>query len=375
MKKMEFITLLKGDDQMKKNHVLKNLALVSIGVFLSGVLLSKGEISAFADMKLYVSPSCEYNTAKNCGVDAAGRGSSQAPLATLQGVQEELVRLNKENRIQENITVYIHNGVYQNHPSVIWTFRTGHTITFTSAEKISSSYSRPIFDGNGSAFFLDYHNHKDRPTTLVIENLQIQNYVNGITLRDNGAETPTKNHQIRNMVFTNIGNKYQNPKLETIDGYAAIRLIGVSNASLRNSTFKNLENTTGPAKIHAFYLANGSSNNSIVNHQITNVSGDPLRVRNNSNYNTFDNIRMIKTGQYALGLSEWRGESESASVENKLINSTVNKSYKNTSLPTVAFYDGVKLCTGSTAFNYAYIIKDGQTVKVPLIRTANNTRL
>lgn len=361
---------------MKKNHVLKHLALVGVGIFFSGALLSKDEINAFAEMKLYVSPSCEYNTAKNCGIDAVGRGTEQAPLATLQGVQEELVRLNKESKIKENITVYIHNGVYQNHPSVTWTFRTGSTITFTSAEKISRSYSRPVFDGNGSAFFLDYHNHKDRPTTLVIENLQVQNYVNGITLRDNGAEAPVKNHQIRNMVFTNIGNKYQNPDLDTIDGYAAIRLIEVSNASLRNSTFKNLENTTGPAKIHAFYLANGSSNNSIVNHQITNVSGDPLRVRNNSNYNTFDNIRMTKTGQYALGLSEWRGENEPASIENKLINSTVNKSYKNTTnLPTVAFYDGVKLCTRDTSFNYVYIEKDGQIVKVPLIRTANNIRL
>lgn len=78
-------------------------------------------------------------------------------------------------------------------------------------------------------------NHVLKNLALVIENLQIQNYVNGITLRDNGAETPTKNHQIRNMVFTNIGNKYQNPKLETINGYAAIRLIGVS----KQAGFKN----------------------------------------------------------------------------------------------------------------------------------------
>ena len=361
---------------MNRNHALQQLVLVGASVLFSGVLLSKGELNAFAEMKLYVSPSCDYNTNKICGIDEAGRGDVNNPLATLQGVQDELVRLNKKDKIEEDITIYIHNGVYKNHPSVTWTFRTGHSITFTSTQKISNSYTRPVFDGNGSAFFLDYHNHKDRVTTLIIENLQIQNYVNGITLRDNGASTPTKNHQIRNMVFKNIGNQYQNPTFkETIEGYAAVRLIGVSNASLRNSTFTNLENVVSAGKLHAFYLANGSSNNSIVNHRITNVSGDPLRVRNNSTYNIFDNIRMTRTGLYSLGLSEWRSTNEAPSVENKLINSTVDKSYNMKNLPTVAFYDGAKLCTGNTSFNIAYFVKNEQVIKTPLIRTSNNYRL
>lgn len=93
------------------------------------------------------------------------------------------------------------------------------------------------------------------------------------------------------MLFTSIGNAYTGGLCKSEDfvrcGYAGIVLSESSDNSIVNNSFVNLRNTEN-SYIHAIYVTHKSSRNDFSRNSVTGVSSDPVKLRDASNYNTFD---------------------------------------------------------------------------------------
>jgi len=178
-----------------------------------------------------------------------------------------------------------------------------------------SSSNRPIFNGSGvkRPYFLRFAMGKGKPTNIVIKNIVIQNYANGIAILGGKAcrdhrfcesdeslwfteteATYNGNNIIENVDFINIGNKHN--KIGGI-GMAAIALQNSRNNEIRNNKFLNLENINGYQEhIHAVYISHGSKDNNIRYNNLRKITGAPFQTRNYSNYNYFGSNTLDYTG-------------------------------------------------------------------------------
>jgi hypothetical protein len=103
------------------------------------------------------------------------------------------------------------------------------------------------------------------------------------------------------MQFRHLGNKWS---LGTF-GYGAIVLTNSSNNRIENNHFVNIENVSSQAGlIHGVYVTHFSSSNAITRNKFATISGDPVKVRNRSNYTVVENNTFTRTGR----ISYYRGE-------------------------------------------------------------------
>jgi len=93
------------------------------------------------------------------------------------------------------------------------------------------------------------------------------------------------------MQFSSLGNTYTGGGCDDDDwprcGYGAVVLTESSSNRIENNHFVNLRNAEN-SYIHAIYITQKSSSNVFTRNNVTGVSSDPVKVRNSSNYNTFD---------------------------------------------------------------------------------------
>jgi len=117
-------------------------------------------------------------------------------------------------------------------------------------------------------------------------------------------------------------------------GAGGILARGLEKSWITNNTFEDLENgevngtTSGPRLIHAIYLRESSSGNTVTGNHFTDVTGDPIRVCNASNDNTFSQNHSRNAGVTTF-VSEFYnpGEGEADSVRNTITGNDIGTLY------------------------------------------------
>lgn len=142
---------------------------------------------------------------------------------------------------------------------------------------------------------------------LEVSNVTVNNYSNGVRLSGgylykgvNKAvgEGKAMSGVIQNSIFSNIGSAYGGGA-----GYAAVHLQNTNGVLVLGNTFKNNINYDKPGNIHSVYLVL-SKNIKILDNSFTNISGDPVRLRNNCTGVLVNGNVFTKAGSYGY-ISDW----------------------------------------------------------------------
>ncbi|MDH5823557.1 right-handed parallel beta-helix repeat-containing protein [Luteimonas sp. RD2P54] len=254
------------------------------GILLFAMLLATG-IAQAAPYKLFLSAT---------GHDSNSGLTPAASIRTLQRANQLLESASPATPVE----IHIAQGVYHDQ-QVDWTFTNGQLITFTP---INFTNDRPVFEGNGAALWFNYRG-TDGTSRLNFRYLRVQNYNTAMSFSGNRNDINAWNggNKIQGMYFYNIGGVY------SIGGYstAALRLVNSRNNHIVNNHFVNVLNHAGDgAHIHAIYAAHHSSSNLIERNKFVNSNGDPIRIRDASDFNQILDNRFFDTGLGAF-YSDW----------------------------------------------------------------------
>jgi len=290
-------------------------------------------------LKIHLSPT---------GKDSRDGKTLKTAILTLARAQQIIAGLKPKGEVQ----VHIAPGTYQGQ-KVIWTYTDpALKIRFMP---LGGGKVRPIFDGcltktscPGGTWFILKHSKGER-TNLHFEYVQVQNYHTAISLNGDRNSTKTSNshNRIYGCYFYNIGNVY-NPALNY--STAAVRLVNSDDNVIGNTHFINIINTKSAGLIHAIYAAHLSDRNQILGNRFKNNSGDPVRLRDFSNFNVIKNNKFIKVGVYA-GYTDWycnhdiytnctKKGPECASWENQFRDNLLDGTYACAKLGTFKYFQG-----------------------------------
>jgi hypothetical protein len=212
-------------------------------------------------------------------------------------------------------TIYVRGGKYVRQ-KITWTQANsdgGEPDTCANPNSTSDIYpltirayknEKPVFDGQGSAWLLNFLLHPGKCTNVTIQGLTIRRYVMvGIQFSGN-ADDPSKWNGCNKIIgntFEEIGNLYRTGLCPDCMGYAAIDLQNSDRNIIRNNVLVHLENTPEDAShIHAVYFAHNSSDNIVGDNYISMTSGDPMRVRDGSNDNYIYGNYVDRSGKYGF---------------------------------------------------------------------------
>lgn len=205
-----------------------------------------------------------------------------------------------------DVNILIAAGTYYNQ-TIIWTA----THPQYKIRIHSSSSQKPIFDGRGSAtsslgnqrsFFI--LKSSSGATNLILENLSVRFYAEAVSFngdRDNEKSGFNSHNKILFMTFDKIGSKYHVD--QNSPAYAGVRLLNSRFNEIKGNTFTNIVNHTRPELLHAIYVAHFSHENTFEGNVFRKSAGDPLRVRDFSNFNMITKNEFDSAGPYAY--SEW----------------------------------------------------------------------
>lgn len=237
---------------------------------------------------VYLSPS---------GDDTRSGLSVRDAVKSLERAEEIVARTNPSTDVE----IRISRGVYTA-PTTQWsTFVDGHTISFLP---LSYDYGdslpadgRPVFKSDGSAGYwfwasLPRDDRGGGDTALRFYYLEVRGYatgglaiagpidVDGTIRRPVGAGM--NENVVFGMDFTHLGDLHNSTHV----GYGAVVLWNSSRNSIRNNHFRYLENR-GDAYglVHGVYLAHGSSENEVGSNAFYRITGSPVNIRNQSNFN------------------------------------------------------------------------------------------
>jgi hypothetical protein len=185
-----------------------------------------------------------------------------------------------------------------------------YTISFMPSDyvvgaDIDTIAGRPVFDGGGTQeWFFELHSSNGEPTNLRFYYLRIQNYTSG-GIAFVGAESPAARafwngyNTVYGCYFYRLGDKYDPTARDT--GIGALDLGNSDHNLIRNNFFAYLENRPATlTHIHGVYLAHGSDYNVIVKNDFSKITGDPIKVRDYSNFNQILSNAFTRTGQVAF---------------------------------------------------------------------------
>ncbi|MFB9906477.1 hypothetical protein [Allokutzneria oryzae] len=261
------------------------------------------------------------------GAPASNDGlTARTPVGTLTRVQEVL----RQHRPSSDVEVRIKQGTYRSAPMHDWRFYIpGHTISFMPADYAQGAGlppgGRPVFrniSSHPNGFWLQprlprdsadpLHNGGD--SGLRFYYLQIEEYAAGAIsifgdserdVSDESLNPPLRmrgskglnGNTLFGMVLRNLGNKHAPGAAY---GYGAVVLTNSSGNRIENNTFDHVENAAPDGGyIHGTYVTHFSSSNTVTRNKFVWISGDPIKVRNMSNYNAFEHNNFDRTGRFA----------------------------------------------------------------------------
>ena len=264
---------------------------------------------------IYMSPS---------GSDSASGATSATAVQSLERVEQIVA----SGPVDQDVEVRIAGGTYVASQTVWQTYRPGHTISFLPADYTigggtGSFTAKPVFQNarasGSNRYIMGYWFYAcpgaaGQPLAdggvagLRFYYLSVQYYSSGGISLDGSAGPCGGGYQassglglpsargldgntIFGMQFSSLGNTYTGGGCEDDDwprcGYGGVVLTESSSNRIENNHFVNLRNAEN-SYIHAIYITHKSSSNVFTRNNVTGVSSDPVKVRNSSNYNTFD---------------------------------------------------------------------------------------
>ncbi|HEX6468122.1 MAG TPA: right-handed parallel beta-helix repeat-containing protein [Streptosporangiaceae bacterium] len=278
------------------------------------------------------------------GSDSNDGTAQDRAVRTLDAVQRVIAAA----RPDTDVEVRIQHGTYVAAPVQWTTYVPGHTITFLPidyefGEGAAGIGSRPIFRGDGRNGFWLRATQQPAGAPLSFYFLQVEGYSAGAIAFDGAPATgtrqntaPATGNTVYGMAFRRLGSKYVRSGV----GYGAIDLINSRDNVIQNNSFEYLENIGGSARqnlVHGVYLSHHSSNNLIRNNRFLQISGDPIRARDDSNENKIFANTFTRTGASAY-FSDWfftggrpkknTGPVECASRANAFYDNTLNSGYR-----------------------------------------------
>ena len=249
------------------------------------------------------------------GDDRESGESSAAAVRTLERVQQ-VVQAGVRSA-PRNVTVLIAPGTYPDPcveaggtlesctatAAVRWSVTMpDHTIEFRPLE---ASEPCPIFDGAGtrrSAWFW-LRGARGQLTNVVFTGLRLQNYWNAITFAGSVTDAALYNggNILRNNVFAKIG---ANPRMvapgsENEDQNLSFSVVGVTNSRkniVADNVFTDIVTDYHCPWLHALYVAHDSSYNVITGNWFENACGNPVRIRDHSNFNVVSENTFVDAG-------------------------------------------------------------------------------
>jgi hypothetical protein len=258
------------------------------------------------------------------GDDARDGATAATAVRSLVRVQQLIAA----GPLDLDVEVRIHAGTYVAQGIVWQTYRPGHTISFMPddyeyGEGAGGIAALPVFEnkrasGSGryitGAWFYACAGNAGQPLAeggtsgLRFYYLRVQYYANAALSLDGSAGSCGGGYQpssppglpsarglngntVFGMRFTRIGNAYtgglcDNPDFQRC-GYGGIVLTESSDNRIENNHFVDLRNSEN-SYIHAIYVTHKSSRNRFAGNQVTGVSSEPVKVRDGSNFNSFE---------------------------------------------------------------------------------------
>jgi hypothetical protein len=325
---------------------------VAVAVAAAGVTLLARPASAASVQIVYMNAN---------GSDTNDGATTTTAVQTLARVQQ----LVAAGPLDEDVEVRIHAGTYVA-AGITWTtYRPGHTISFMPddyqyGEGLPGIAARPVFvnaRASGSnryiagAWFMACAGNTGQPLNaggtsgLGFYYLTVEMYASSAISLDgsagpcgggyhpsSGLGLPSarglNGNTIFGMLLTNIGNTYTGGSCTDTDwprcGYGGIVLAESSNNRIANNSFVNLRNSES-SYIHALYMTHKSSHNTFSGNSITGVSSDPVKVRDASDFNTFDSNNFgandfVRSSSQGAHYREEVGDGDCSSYHNRFTN-------------------------------------------------------
>lgn len=284
---------------MKSSFAIRQQALHSFVAGVTFLILSMcGSATAAGKfLDIYLAPK---------GVDTASGLSADTPIASIARAQELVAE--KAGGYDE-VRLLFAPGIYRGQ-GVEWRTFPGVWTRFMPARPGSAV----VFDGQGgkqSVFFKALPSTPTRdsaPVSMKLEftGLTFQRYCEALSFQswsDEVRRPGGRDVVVRNSNFVDIGSKFDPVKRgnQPRGGCtAAVRLQGVGQGRIEGNSFKNIINLDigetalkayGRGHLHAIYISNMSQGNDIVGNKFDDFSGDPIRIRDQSDRNRIsDNI-------------------------------------------------------------------------------------
>ncbi|WP_408097065.1 hypothetical protein ACJVC5_18685 [Peredibacter sp. HCB2-198] len=256
-------------------------------------------------LNIYLSPK---------GVDTQDGLSAAKAVLTLKRAHELVAAHFKKS--PSNVNIQLAPGVYYN-----------QTVTWTATHPLyqiriysTSATNKAVFDGRSSStaslanqrsfFILKGTNGK--ATNLSFEYLAIRYYAEAISFngnRDDEKAGFNSNNKILYCLFDKIGSKYHVDK--SLPAYAVVRFVNSRKNEVKGNVFSNVENYSRPELLHSVYVAHLSHENTFEGNSFRKQPGDPLRIRDYSNFNVITKNEFDSAGAYAY--SEWYCEASESS--------------------------------------------------------------
>ena len=302
------------------------------------------------------------------GDDANGGLSTGDPINSISRAQEVL----RENDPDTDVEIRIQQGTYVAEPFHEWRYYIpGHTISFMPIDYVPGEGmppgGLPVFrnDQCGSHYCKGYWMMPSLPSDtndpmydggtsgLEFYYLQLERYsAGGISIygdserdvEDESYDPPLRvagskglnGNKFFGMKFRQLGNTHSGGGAEQF-GYGGIVLTNSSDNEITNNHFVNIENDGSYAgAIHGVYVTHHSEHTRITENKFSWISGDPVKVRNRSNFTTVEQNTFTRTGRLAYYKGEFCDPAcaeandlaqQCASYHNRFFDNTVNSGY------------------------------------------------
>lgn len=286
----------------------------------------------------------------------AGTSPGQA-LATLGGAQAVLQALDPACDVE----VRVAQGVYSQPSTTTWTYyHPPYVVRFMPADyqvgMVWGQFAgRPVFDGGGhGGYWLWMRGGVDAPygaSRVELHYLHVRHYVAGGLALVGNKDDPAQwngHNRVYGMFFEEIGDVYGTSG----PGYAGVALVNSRQNEIRNNHFVHLENGAASlGLIHGLYIQHHSYDNLVEDNRFERVSGDPIRVRDDSNGNIIRSNDFSFCGtqgsfgdwycdqsQTCTGAQNVCAVQECPSYLNEFRQNQINCGYDDTFLPLFYFY-------------------------------------
>lgn len=175
-------------------------------------------------------------------------------------------------------------------------------------------FRHPCFDCASGTYFFNAYSEKtifkaykgfSGYGSVALRNLTIKYYGSGINIAAWPDTKPT-NIEITGNTFYRIG-QIANPNVWT-PRYSAVMLKNIDNALIKDNLFMQIENkpTDYPEWIHGIYIKS-SDYNKIINNHFNSISGEPVKLRDGSDYNIVSHNTFVRgpTSVHVFPVQNW----------------------------------------------------------------------